>query len=83
LDIAYTVTELNKRWQFVKENKMLEIKPGSIWGAVNGIEFRVISVTNVDGHEWVHYISVDTGIEFSCWTESFVNRFREESNRGT
>jgi len=62
---------------------MSNITPGSIWSAVNGIEFRVLSVVNVNGQEWVHYISVDTGLEFSCWTESFVNRFREDTNRGS
>ena len=62
---------------------MIEVKPGSVWSAVNGTEFRVITVVDANSHTWVHYISVDTGMEFSCWIESFVNRFREESNRGT
>lgn len=62
---------------------MTEVKTGSVWSAINGTEFRVLSVVDADGHTWVHYISVDTGMEFSCWIESFVNRFREESNRGT
>jgi hypothetical protein len=62
---------------------MSNVKPGSIWSAVNGTSFRVLNVVVVADKEWVHYISVDTGMEFSCWTESFVNRFREETNRGT
>lgn len=62
---------------------MSQVKVGSYWSAVNGTEFRVIDVVEAAGNTWVHYIGVDTGLEYSCWVESFVHRFREEHNRGS
>lgn len=58
------------------------VKEGSIWASVDK-KFRVISVTEVDGHAWVHYreelgIKVPTKEckEYSCYLESFVLRFK-------
>jgi hypothetical protein len=58
------------------------IKVGSLWQSVDK-KFRVIGVTEIEGHMWVHY-RVDCGIkvptseckEYSCYEESFVIRFR-------
>jgi hypothetical protein len=58
------------------------IKVGSLWESVDK-RFRVISVTELDGHTWVHYRE-DLGIkvpalqcrEYSCYEESFLLRFR-------
>ncbi len=60
---------------------MSTVKPGSLWHSIDK-DFRVISVTEVDGHTWVHYRE-DLGIkvpalqcrEYSCYLESFVQRF--------
>lgn len=59
------------------------IKIGSLWESVDK-KFRVISVTEIEGHTWVHYRE-DRGIkvptieckEYSCYEESFVVRFRQ------
>jgi hypothetical protein len=58
------------------------IKVGSLWESVDK-KFRVISVTDIDEHTWVHYRE-DLGIkvpalqcrEYSCYEESFLLRFR-------
>ena len=58
------------------------IKVGSLWESVDK-KFRVISVTEIDRHIWIHYredlgIKVPSGQckEYSCYEESFVTRFR-------
>lgn len=59
------------------------VKEGSVWEGSEGKKFRVLSVTEVDGHTWVHYRE-DKGIkvpaiqckEYSCYIESFELRFR-------
>jgi hypothetical protein len=60
------------------------IKEGSKWSSVTGQEFRVISVVELEGHTWVHYIkeniSEDDIREYSCYIESFLDRFREQPN---
>jgi hypothetical protein len=58
------------------------VKAGTLWESVDK-KFRVLSVTEVDGHTWVHYRE-DRGIkvpaieckEYSCYVESFLSRFR-------
>jgi hypothetical protein len=60
------------------------IKAGSKWSSATGQEFRVISVVELEGHTWVHYIkeniSEDDIREYSCYIESFLDRFREQPN---
>jgi hypothetical protein len=59
------------------------VKEGSLWHSLDK-HFRVISVTEIDGHTWVHYRE-DRGIkvprlecrEYSCYQESFLQRFRQ------
>jgi hypothetical protein len=58
------------------------IKVGSLWESVDK-KFRVIGVTEIEGHIWIHYredcgIKVPVGQckEYSCYEESFVARFR-------
>jgi hypothetical protein len=60
------------------------VKPGTLWTGGEGKNFRVISVSEVEGHTWVYYRE-DLGIkvptaqcrEFSCYQESFVYRFKQ------
>jgi hypothetical protein len=59
----------------------MKIKPGSIWSAGDGKEFVVLSVTEIDDHVWVHYRD-QACREYSCYLESFVNRFSELTNQG-
>ena len=61
---------------------MTTVKEGSLWGGSDK-KFRVISVTDVDGHTWVHYRDELKGFdqsdakEYSCYIESFEQRFRQ------
>ena len=58
------------------------VKEGTVWGTADGKRFRVLSITELEGHTWVHYRE-DRGIkvpvieckEYSCYIESFVQRF--------
>lgn len=58
------------------------VKVGTLWEG-NDKVFRVLSVTEIDGHTWVHYRE-DQGNkvpaiecrEYSCYVESFESRFR-------
>jgi hypothetical protein len=60
------------------------VKQGTLWTGGDDKIFRVLSVTEIDGHMWVHYRE-DRGIkvpavecrEYSCYLESFIHRFRE------
>ena len=57
-------------------------KNGSRWSSQNGlIVFRVLHTIEIDGHIWVHYRDDDNGErEYSCYVESFLERFREILN---
>jgi hypothetical protein len=49
------------------------IKEGSRWWAGDEKRFVVTSVVEVDEQVWVHY--KDDKNEYSCYQESFVDRF--------
>lgn len=61
-----------------------DVTPGSVWQGSDHTKFVVIQLAEADGHTWVHYRQ-DLGIkvrvaeckEFSCYIESFVQRFRK------
>jgi hypothetical protein len=57
------------------------VKVGSKWAGTQNDEFYVIHVIELDGHTWVHYRkakeSEDPIREYSCYEESFLQRFRE------
>ncbi len=60
------------------------VTTGSVWGTSDGKRFRVISVTDIEGHTWVYYRqdfgyakSVSECKEYSCYLESFVSRFSQ------
>ena len=52
-------------------------KAGSFWSGTDSEKFRVIDVVYTDPHTWVHYIKIKDGKEYSCFVESFLQRFRE------
>ena len=54
-----------------------ELKEGSKWLGHDGTAFRVLHTVHVEGHTWVHYIKEGEPKEFSCYIESFLERFRE------
>lgn len=63
------------------------VEQGSLWAGSERDLFRVLSVTEVDGHTWVHYrqdrghYSSTEGLrEYSCYLESFLLRFRQVPN---
>jgi hypothetical protein len=68
----------------LSKEKSVQIKVGTLWWAGDTKKFRVLSVTTIDGHDWVHYRE-DLGLktpaneckEYSCYLESFVERFRQ------
>ena len=56
---------------------MITPKDGSKWGGDNGDVYYVIRTIWLDDHNWIHYKSLNNGIEYSCYVESFLERFRE------
>lgn len=59
----------------------MKVKSGQLWESIGGPEFRIINVTEVEDHTWVHYRNEKTGQEYSCYQESFVGRFSQVVNR--
>ena len=61
----------------------MQVKEGTLWWGSDHNKFRVISITEQDGHTWVYYRNEpktlnDKNIkEYSCYAESFVERFRQ------
>lgn len=56
-----------------------KIEAGSVWSNANGLHFQVISETNIEGNDWIHYRMIDKETEeskeFSCYKDSFLSRF--------
>lgn len=59
------------------------VEQGTLWGSSDSKKFRVISVSEVEGHTWVYYRDELPGFdqsksrEYSCYVESFEQRFRQ------
>ena len=57
------------------------VKTGSKWWAGEGNVFQVIDVVEIDDHTWVYYRNTkpfnDEYKEYSCYIESFLQRFRQ------
>ena len=55
------------------------IEVGDSYKDVNGKKFVVVHlVQDLAGHNWVHYRNQQTGDEYSCWEESFLERFSKD-----
>jgi hypothetical protein len=61
---------------------MTAVTEGSVWRGSDESRVRVLSVTELEGHTWVHYrqdlgkrFPVIECKEYSCYIESFVQRF--------
>jgi hypothetical protein len=53
-------------------------KDGSLWTGANSYElFWVLHTIELDGHIWVHYRKESNKTEYSCYLESFLERFTE------
>jgi len=51
---------------------------GSLWSGTNSHElFRVLHTLEIDGQIWVHYRKNSNDQEYSCYLESFLERFWE------
>lgn len=57
----------------------MQVKEGQRWVGTDMKAFTVISRTETNGEVWIHYRN-DRGQEFSCWEESFVQRFRKDES---
>lgn len=58
------------------------IQEGSRWSGNDSKVFVVLHVVEQDGHTWVHYRDEEgtPPREYSCYQESFLQRFRENNN---
>ena len=55
-------------------------KNGSRWQGNGRDTFHILSTIELEGRTWVHYIkdnATQDPKEFSCYLESFLERFRE------
>ena len=52
-------------------------KEGSKWGGSERDIFYVMHTIEIEGHTWIHYKKVNSDKEYSCYVESFLQRFRE------
>jgi hypothetical protein len=56
------------------------VREGSKWMGNANDRFHVIHVIELEGHTWVHYIKENapegSNREYSCYMESFLQRFR-------
>lgn len=54
-------------------------KEGSKWSSSDGDRFHVLHTIELQGNMWIHYIKEDIKEprEYSCYLESFLQRFRE------
>lgn len=57
----------------------MQVKNGSRWSSSDGTVFIVIGTMIIEDKEWVYYRAErpkdHMPEEFSCYTESFINRF--------
>jgi hypothetical protein len=59
----------------------LTVNKNSRWFSNDYQEFRVIDTADIEGKTWVYYVKVQGGETYSCWLESFLARFTENSNQ--
>ncbi len=61
---------------------MTKPETGSLWQSSHSEHFRVIDVVDLEGHTWVHYCRASESRieEYSCYVESFLERFTEIKN---
>ena len=61
----------------------MQVNAGSLWKGNDREKFVVISVTKIDNHTWIHYRDdgkTDQPREYSCYEESFIQRFSPALN---
>jgi hypothetical protein len=50
-------------------------KEGSKWASSNNVFVVVLHTIDLDDHTWVHYRKESSEQEYSCYVESFLERF--------
>ena len=55
-------------------NNMKIPKDGSKWISIDEV-FVVLHTIELDGHIWIHYRKEKSDQEYSCYMESFLERF--------
>jgi hypothetical protein len=58
--------------------KDIDVQQGQVWKDSSFKEFMILHLyTDSQGHTWVHYRQNDCTNcrEYSCWIESFLERF--------
>ena len=60
------------------------VEPGSKWVSTDFVKFQVIDTTEINGQKWVYYRKLKSSPEecreYSCFLESFLNRFTKIVN---
>jgi hypothetical protein len=51
------------------------LKVGSKWSSSDHKTFYVKAIVDIEGYTWVHYGEVNTDKEYSCYRETFLQRF--------
>jgi hypothetical protein len=59
----------------------MTVEKDQVWSTRDQNEFLVLEVVDIEDHTWVHYRNIKTGQEYSCYVESFKQRFTPEINR--
>lgn len=52
-------------------------KDNSRWSGNDRTIFYVMHTIELNGHTWVHYKNANSSQEYSCYLESFLQRFNE------
>ena len=64
----------------------MQVNAGTLWAGKDRKKFIVISTAVVDGHKWIYYrdeVSPNESREYSCYEESFLQRFTPITNEST
>ena len=64
----------------------MQVDAGTLWAGNDRKKFIVISTAVVDGHKWIYYrdeVSPYESREYSCYEESFLQRFAPITNEST
>lgn len=58
-------------------DKIISIQAGTRWRGVSNHVIVIYEIKAEDGHEWIYYrdADVDTPREYSCYKESFLDRY--------
>jgi len=58
------------------------VKTQSIWSSTDSRRFQVTGIRQDNQDTWIHYANIQTGTEYQCLVDAFIQRFREAPNDG-